>query len=61
MLYKVGKVYHVFGKCCCVTKFEGRGPFYGEQVYRRCKIYIYIVLVINLLIQVAMSVFDQRF
>ena len=30
MLYKVGKINHCFGKCCCVTKFQGRGPHYAE-------------------------------
>ena len=61
MLYKVGKIYHALGKCCCVTKFQGRGPYFGEKAYKKAKMYIYAVLVINLIIQVAMTTMDQRF
>lgn len=61
LLYKVGKIDHSFCKCCCMTKFRGRGPHFAEQLYKNLKLYIYIMLFVNVLIQLALTTLDQRF
>ena len=61
MLYKVGKIDTSLCGCCCVTRFTKRGTFYAERVYNRFKIYILIVLVINVAVQLALTILDQSF
>ena len=61
MLYKVGKIDYSFCNCCCVARFAEKGVDYAAAAYKRLKIYIVVVLVLNLGIQLAITILDSRF
>ena len=58
MLYKVGKIDYSLCGCCCVTRFDRKGTTYAEKSYKRLKLYITIVLIINLGLQLALTILD---
>lgn len=61
MMYKVGKIDYSFCNCCCVVKFQHRGVERAYTAYKRLKIMIVVVLVINIGLQFALSVLDMKF
>ena len=61
MMYKVGKIDYSFCNCCCVVNFRGMGIQRAMTAYKRLKIMIVVVLVINIGLQLALSILDMRF
>ena len=61
MLYKVGKIDHSLCNCCCVSKFQGKGLYYGQKMYNRQKWLIMGVIILNLALQLTLTTLDQRY
>ena len=61
MLYKVGKLDHSLCNCFCVQSFVRKGFNTGASVYARTKKLILAVLIINLLLQLTLTILDQSF
>ena len=58
MLYKVGKIDYSLCDCCCVAQFRRKGLAYAEKAYKRCKIYILVVMIFNVGVQLALTILD---
>ena len=61
MLYKVGKIDYSLCNACCISRFNHKGPQYAEKSYNRLKFTIMLVIVLDLALQVVLTVLDMRF
>ena len=61
MLYKVGKIDNSLCNCCCINDFSKKRPDHAYKIYSRSKFFIIANLVFNFLVQIALTVMDQRF
>ena len=60
-LYKLGKIDQSLGLCDCAKRFNGLGVVQAVKIYYRKQVAITIVLLINVVVQLVLTIEDQMF